>query len=657
MDVVCSPPTQASEQRAERPRVPPPSGFGPAPQMDVVCSPPTQASEQRAERPRVPPPSGFGPAPQMDVVCSPPTQASEQRAERPRVPPPSGFGPAPQMDVVCSPPTQASEQRAERPCVPPPSGFGPAPQMDVVCSPPTQASGSDHQIGKNPSLASCTAPWIDKQNQSLPTFQHLDPDYLRVLLKQSKYNWFELVELLENQFQGDISGEAETVFSQVSKLGLDTKAFHVTEQSYFAYRAIEKELYEDDHTARALNGEIVSDIESDDPNSYIGVTDPFSAAGKDLVKKKRVAIHRRAKRKQAKAVAERRILARKLSKKTSKILKECPDIGKEIETFVQSHNVGADAWRRTGVLTFDGNLHVKEKVTYERIRKYLEEVYKRKISYGTVIQMCVPRNKRRRSAKNYRGIAKVTSRRARKGFNLKFNPDAHWSATFYKALNGLQYKDGRDILNINRDDATGFRLDTLTTCKQYRSPVLHGKDILTTRSDYVNKYPSVLQTTSYNFSGTATTEEVCVGIIKAPKIHQKNPAQHATDIEFLENTQQLQSVFVNAITGRPKSIECIRVDGAADEGPAHEEVQFWWTARHISKSRQVTLVTTRSSGSSYLNRVELQNGCLSLGHANTFIPSTLTGSCEDPLTGAIDDEKLRKNLDLAMDVYISRVNG
>ena len=140
MDVVCSPPTQASEQRAERPRVPPPSGFGPAPQMDVVCSPPTQASEQRAERPRVPPPSGFGPAPQMDVVCSPPTQASEQRAERPRVPPPSGFGPAPQMDVVCSPPTQASEQRAERPRVPPPSGFGPAPQMDVVCSPPTQAS-------------------------------------------------------------------------------------------------------------------------------------------------------------------------------------------------------------------------------------------------------------------------------------------------------------------------------------------------------------------------------------------------------------------------------------------------------------------------------------------------------------------------------------
>ena len=29
-------------------------------------------------------------------------------------------------------------------------------------------------------------------------------------------------------------------------------------------------------------------------------------------------------------------------------------------------NVGADAWRRTGVLTFDGNLRVSNKVTYER---------------------------------------------------------------------------------------------------------------------------------------------------------------------------------------------------------------------------------------------------------------------------------------------------
>ncbi len=374
------------------------SGYGPAPVMDVR-SPLTQdsGSEQGTKRPRTPPPGGYGPAPVVDVR-SPLTQASgsEQGTKRPRSPPSGGYGPAPVMDVR-SPLTQASgsEQGTKRPRIPPPG----------------------HQMGKDPYLGSytCTASWNVEQNQSL---QHLDPGYLQGLLKQSKYNWFELVELLEDLFQNDISGEAESVFTQISKLGLDTKAFHATEQSYFAYRAIEKELYEDNHTDRALNGEVVSDRESDDPGSYVGITDPFSAAGKELVRKKRVAIYRRARRKQAKAVAERRFFSRKLSNKTSKILTECPGIGKEFEIFVQSHNIGADAWRRTGVLTFDGNLHVKEKVTYERVRKHLEEVYKRKISYGTVIQMCVARNKRRRSAKNYRGIAKVTSRRARKGFNL-----------------------------------------------------------------------------------------------------------------------------------------------------------------------------------------------------------------------------------------------
>ena len=34
----------------------------------------------------------------------------------------------------------------------------------------------------------------------------------------------------------------------------------------------------------------------------------------------------------------------------------CPDNGKVIEAYVQERNIGADSWRRTGVLTFDGNV-------------------------------------------------------------------------------------------------------------------------------------------------------------------------------------------------------------------------------------------------------------------------------------------------------------
>ena len=56
-------------------------------------------------------------------------------------------------------------------------------------------------------------------------------------------------------------------------------------------------------------------------------------------------------------------MSRKVSKRTSKILRDCPNIGQAIESFVQDHSVGADAWRRTGVLTFDGNANLKDKPT------------------------------------------------------------------------------------------------------------------------------------------------------------------------------------------------------------------------------------------------------------------------------------------------------
>ena len=104
------------------------------------------------------------------------------------------------------------------------------------------------------------------------------------------------------------------------------------------------------------------------------------------------------------------------------IVKEFPTIGKEIEDYVRSCNVGADAWQRTGVLTFDGNLHVKSKAIFGRIRDHLIKKFGRNFAYGTVVELCVARNKRRNSAEHYKGLAKVTCRRARKGFMLKFNP-------------------------------------------------------------------------------------------------------------------------------------------------------------------------------------------------------------------------------------------
>ena len=120
---------------------------------------------------------------------------------------------------------------------------------------------------------------------------------------------------------------------------------------------------------------------------------------------------------------------------------------------------------------------------------------------------------------------------------------------------------------------------------------------------------------------------------------------------MLQKQPELQVAF-----GK-KRIECIRVDGAGDEGPLHVEVQFWWTRRHFETPTHVTLVTTRNSGASYLNRVESQNGCLTVAHANLFIPSNLNGSCFDPSTGKVDQERLEANLSLATQIYIDRVNN
>ena len=148
----------------------------------------------------------------------------------------------------------------------------------------------------------------------------------------------------------------------------------------------------------------------------------------------------------------------------------------------------------------------------------------------------------------------------------------------------------------------------LATHKQFASPTVRGCDVLTTHTDYVNRYPSVLQTTLYNFTGTPTTPQLCAGVVKATPLHCKNLAQHAVDFEMLKSQESISAAFYTP-NGVVKNILCVRVDGASDEGPAHDEVQFWWAREHLISERLVTLVTAHSSGSSFLNHVELQNGC------------------------------------------------
>ena len=362
---------------------------------------------------------------------------------------------------------------------------------------------------------------------------------LMLVLKASKFNWFDFLDKMDNADTEQLDDHLEEFRTHIQQFQFDSHEKEALKLSYDAYLASKGELYRDERIVRSVNGEIVSETESDNPIDYIEMSRT------SLIEKKRRAIQTRARRQRAKLIAQQRFLSRKVGKRISKILADCPDIGKVMESFVEEHNVGADAWRRTGVLTFDGNAKLKSKVTYQRIQEHLEKVYKRHFSYGSVVELCVARNKRRRSSQRYKGVAKITTCRARKGFALKYNPDSHWSAALYKGLNSLQYVDGRNILNLNRDDATGFRLDTFSTCKQFSTPSVQGKDVLTTRTDFVNKYNSTLQTTSYYFSSTSTTQEACVGIVKAVPLHKKNPAQHISDLWMLSSLTELKPVFFN----------------------------------------------------------------------------------------------------------------
>ena len=422
------------------------------------------------------------------------------------------------------------------------------------------------------------------------------------MLIEHKLNWISFAEQLKldinNLSEETLQKLLQDLFTYIPNSSLSDADKSCAHQSYCAFVASMQEAERD-------NQEFKTDSESDNPEDWVQLkeaTDDCQFQSK--IRKQSIILKKYRKRLIAEAIAQPCLLKRKVPKRVSRTVLKYPNIGKSIEEFAQENRIGADSWRRTGILIFSGNVKRGPKLTYKRIQAHLQEKYGVRFRYGTIVQLCCVKNERKLSAKRYFGAAKIVSKHARKGFAVKLNVDAHWSCGLYKGLDFLQLKDGRDKVILNRDDAAGFRLDSTFTHKQHKA----GNPELTTRTDFLNKYTATLQTTSYMFLETETTPETCIGVVKAHTVHQKNLAQHASDLEMLEKFDEAK----NSLTGHT---DCIRVDGATDEGPSHLEVQFMWTERHIKHGKLCTMVTTRFAGGSYLNKVELQNGCLALGHS------------------------------------------
>ena len=489
-------------------------------------------------------------------------------------------------------------------------------------------------------------PGQESQFYNAQNLRAISSDRMLSILRDNGLNWFSFVEELKAIFRCQNDALTQTLTSFVDFIpssDVTEKDKLLIEQSREAFLLKEED--------RESENDIVSESESDDPEDYVGLGNNLRHPKlKEIVMRGRKLLKKKAKREFVKQLAERSVLKRRVPKKASKLLKRFPELGKDIENFVRDNRIGADAWRRTGVATFNRNTRKGPRATYKRIKEHLENKYNTKFSYRAIVQLSVVRNKRRRSRERYWGAANITCRRARKGFNVRLNVDSHWSAAFYKGLDRIQLEDGRDKTIVNRDDAAGFRLDTTYTHKQHKSISEIDNPELTTWTDFINKYSSVIQVPSYLVITTKTTPQMSAGIVKPHILYPKNPSQHSADLFMLQKKPEFESCLSY------KPIDCIRVDGSTDEGRGHDEVQFLMTERHLELGKVCSLVTARSSGSSYLNRVELQNGCLAMAHSNIYIPSTIHGS-NFHSSGGIDNSLLEKNLDTAANIYIDKCNG
>ena len=239
------------------------------------------------------------------------------------------------------------------------------------------------------------------------------------LLQVCELNWFQFAFVIEDQLS-PITPEALAQLlldfsGQIPFMGLTNEIESKIEYSRQAYL---QQTRQRNHEEQAELGLIVSDNSSDEGQSnYAAIDNVFSKEGIEAIKKERQKIKRRARYALKKKIAEERLLRGRTSRKVGRVLAECPDIGEVIECFVKESGCGADKWRRTGVMTFDGNVRVNKKVTFERIREHLQYHYKKnlvmELLYNSVLREitgdCLPRGTKGLPRSQAEEFAKVST--------------------------------------------------------------------------------------------------------------------------------------------------------------------------------------------------------------------------------------------------------
>ena len=211
-------------------------------------------------------------------------------------------------------------------------------------------------------------------------------EHLLYLLRSNDLNWFAFTEEVRITFTmtEEALGQLFIDFAHfISFTGLTDDEQKLVEQSRQAY-LMQQRQKERENELNELH--IVTDSESDNPEDWVRIQHAQNAEEIQLKLRKQKAIYSRLrKRLTAKEVVNRRLLKRHIPNRVSRTLKKYPNIGKDIEMFARENRVGADSWRQTGLLTFSGNSKKGAKLTYMRIKDFLEKKYKAKFGYGIIV--------------------------------------------------------------------------------------------------------------------------------------------------------------------------------------------------------------------------------------------------------------------------------
>ena len=156
----------------------------------------------------------------------------------------------------------------------------------------------------------------DSLLQNTPGTNHFDYNEVGPILRESQFNWFELVNTVVEKVGSDneksVINQLSEYFPKVLEMCHTSSEETLLQQSYQAFlNYYNTHQLEADRNADAFNGFIVTDSESEDPDQYIGLNDSSSEKAKTIIAKKRKAIWRRAQYLISKSIANLNFLKKK----------------------------------------------------------------------------------------------------------------------------------------------------------------------------------------------------------------------------------------------------------------------------------------------------------------------------------------------------------